>query len=273
MPLCWPRSAASFAAPGAEAQAPTRPLNLARSERGPLAALQTAAAGQDRAAQDAALAAARTVAMSADARYALAHYQFEIGRVRGDMVMQSQAVDAMVDSGLAPPAELASLLANQASRAYSAGDTNAADRLLTRAVAAQPNNAALAADAGQIRARIAGALARANRTAEAQAAYLAAIGLIQHAIELQQAAGQPAPESWHLRGLALAYDNHLGPQAIALGRGLVAAYPSPVNWRDALLAYRELAPADPANDAEVARLMRAGQALAGERDYADSRRR
>jgi hypothetical protein len=262
-------SALSFAASGAEAQGAARPLNLARSERGPLAALQTAAAGQDRAAQDAALAAARAVAMSADARYALAHYQFDIGRARGDMVMQSQAVDAMVDSGLAPPAELGSLLANQASRAYSSGDVSAADRLLARAVAAQPNDAALAADAGQIRARMGAAFARVNRTAEAQAAMLAAVGLIQHAIELQQASGQPAPESWHLRGLALAYDNRLGPQAIALGRGLVAAYPSPVNWRDALLAYRELAPADPANDAEVARLMRAGQALAGERDYAD----
>jgi tetratricopeptide (TPR) repeat protein len=207
--------------------------------------------------------------MSPDARYALAHYQFEIGRARGDMVMQSQAVDIMVESGLAPPAELASLLANQASRAYSAGDVNGADRLLARAVAAQPNNAALAADAGQLRARIAMALTQARRTPEAQAAYLAAIGLIQHAIELQQASGQPAPESWYLRGLALAYDNRLGPQAIALGRGLVAAYPSAVNWRDALLAYRELAPADPANDVEAGRLLRAGQALAGERDYTD----
>ena len=85
------------------AQQPARPLALSREEQGAIAALQAAAAGPDRAAQDNALAAARAAARGADARYAIAHYQLEIGRARGDMAMQTQAIDALVDSGLATP--------------------------------------------------------------------------------------------------------------------------------------------------------------------------
>ena len=99
------------------AQQPARPLALTRAEQTAVTALQVAAAGPDRAAQDAALAAARTAARGADARYAIAHYQLEIARARGDNVMLTQAVDALVDSGLATPEELPSLLQNQLSRA------------------------------------------------------------------------------------------------------------------------------------------------------------
>jgi len=84
-----------------------------------------------------------------------------------------------------------------------------------------------------------------------------------------QASGRPAPESWHLRGLALAFDGRVAPQAIALGRALVTNYPSAVNWRDALLVYRELAAPDPTLALDVFRLMRASQALSGERDYVE----
>ena len=59
-----------------------RSLNLSREERDAIAALQNAANGVDRAAQDAALSTARARAQSASARYAVAHYQFQIGRQR-----------------------------------------------------------------------------------------------------------------------------------------------------------------------------------------------
>ena len=99
------------------------------------------------------------------------------------------------------------------------------------------------------------------------------------ALAAQRASGQPAPESWHQRALALAVDGRLGPQSAALGRELVAAYPSAGNWRDALLALRvgepprpagtaaAPPPADPALDLDIRRLRRAAGALAGERDY------
>ena len=136
------------------AQQPGRPLTLSRDEQTAIAALQTAAAGADRAAQDNALAAARTAARGADARYAIAHYQLEIGRMRADPAMQAQAVDTLVESGLATPEELPSLLANQLSRAYSASDMARVDRLMARIVELQPNNVAALADYAQYKSRV-----------------------------------------------------------------------------------------------------------------------
>jgi hypothetical protein len=253
-----------FAQPAAHA------LNLGRDEQGAIAALQAAAAGPDRAAQDAALAAARAAARSADARYAVAYFQLEIGRARGDRAMFTQAVDALVDSGLSPPDELASLLANQASRAYSGGDMARTERLLARIVEVQPNNAAALADYGQFKSRI-------NSRATATADRTLAVQLFGRALAANQAAGRASSESLHRRALAVAFDGtrpplgltQLAPQAIGFARALVAAYPSQVNWRDALLVYRDLAAADPALDLDIRRLQRATQSLAGERDYLD----
>jgi tetratricopeptide (TPR) repeat protein len=246
-------AAALMAPVPATAQTPAHALTLARPERAALAALQAAAAGSDRAAQDTALAAARAVAQSASARYALGSIQFQLGRARGDVQMQNQAIDALVASGVPQGAELASLLAAQASRTYSAGDLRGTDALLARVVELQPNNPAVVADYAQFKARLG------ERPQ--------AVTLFQRAIELQQATGQAAPESWHHRALALAFDARLAPQGLALARGLVAAYPSPVNWRDALLACRQLGTVDATLDVDIGRLLRATGALSGERDY------
>ena len=251
------------------AQAP-RALDLSRDERAALTALQAAAAGMDRGAQDAALAAARASARGAAARYALAHYQIHIGRARGDAAMHAQAVDAMVDSGLATPAELPALLAHQAARAYGAGDTGRTDRLLARIVELQPNNPVALADYGHFKSRI-----NSRHTAAADRA--AAVSLFQRALAASETAGRPAPQAWYQRALAIAYDTTRTPlsspaiaaQTIVFARALVAAYPSPVNWRDAMLAYRDLNAADPTLDLDVRRLLRASQALTGERDYLD----
>jgi len=245
-----------------------RSLNLARDERGPIAALQAATSGPDRAAQDAALAAARAAARSADARYAVAYFQLEIGRARGDRQMFTTAVDALVDSGLAPPDELASLLANQLSRAYSGGDMARSERLLARIIEVQPNNVEALADYAQFKART-------NNRATAAADRTLAVQLFARALAANQAAGRASTESLHRRALAVAYDGtrppfgltQLAPQAVAFGRALVAAYPTQLNWRDSLLVYRDLAAGDPALELDIRRLMRATSSLAGERDY------
>ncbi len=233
-------------------------LTVTQAENAALQALQIAAGGADHAAQDAALAAARSAAQSAAARYALGNLQFQIGRARGDAQMQNQAIDALVASGVPQGSELASLLAVQASRTYSTNDYQGTDRLLGRVVELQPNNAAAIADYAQYKARIG------DREA--------AVTLFQRAIEVQQASGQAAPESWHLRGLALAFDGRLAPQGIALARGLVAAYPTPSNWRDALYVYRQLAAGDPALELDIRRLARASGGVAGERDILETAR-
>jgi tetratricopeptide (TPR) repeat protein len=247
-----------------------RSLDLGRDERLALQALETAARLPDRAAQDAALAAARSAVRSNDGRYALGHYQLEIARLRQDIAMASQAVDAMVSSGMATSDELASLLINQAGRAYQEGEYVRAERLLSRAAEAQPNNHSILADTAQVKSQIASAYARdPRRQAEAQAAYGESVTMLRRAIELQRTSGQPAPESWYLRALSMSFDRNLAPQGIGVARDLVTLFPSSRNWRDALLAYKQLTPPDPALDLDIRRLMRAAQALAGERDYLD----
>ena len=248
-----------------------RSLSVSRDEQIALQALQTAAAGPDRYAQDAALAAARSAARSNEARYAVASYQIQIARARGDVAMQAQAVDGMIASGLATAEEMPTLLANQAARALQANEFQRAERLISRATELAPGNAALLADHAQIRSLQAQALLRdTRRQSEAQATFADAVAKLQRAVEVQAASGQAVPESWYLRGLALANDSRVTPAAVALGRGLVSAYPSPINWRDALLTYRQLAAAaDPALDLDIRRLVRAAGAMAGERDYLD----
>lgn len=254
---------------GASAQQPTPPraLTVSVQERAALQALETAAAGMDRAAQDAALAAARTAARSAEARYALAYYQLRIGQARGDPQMTAQAVDALASSSVTPASDMPGLLLNQAARAWFAGEEQRADRLLTRAVELSPNDAVVVADLAQMKARFAGALRMGNREQEAVAMYRQAVTLLQRAIALQGAAGQAAPESWYQRALALAVEGRLQAESVAVARTLVAAYPSAINWRDALLVYRQAQTPDPALDLDIRRLMRAAQALSGERDY------
>ncbi len=243
-----------MAAP-AIAQTP-RPLTLSQDERSALTALQAAAAGTDRAAQDAALRTAQAAARGADGRYAVGSLHYQIARSRGDVRGMGEAADAMIASGLAQGAELAALLANQVSRAYSANDLRRADALLGRMVEAQPNNPVILADAAQFKTRMG------DRPA--------AVALFQRALAAQRASGQAAPESWHQRALAVAVEGRLGPQSVTLGRELVAAYPTPGNWRDALFILRPAAAApDPALDLDIRRLARAAQGLAGERDYLD----
>ena len=247
-----PSPAAAQPAQPAGIQAPGT-LNLRRDEHVALLALQIAASGPDRAAQDSALAAGRAAVRSSDGRYGLAYYQLQIGLARQDIQMQGQAVDALIDSNHILPAEMLPLLANQAMRAYAANEFQRVDRILGRMVQLQPNNAVVLADYAHFKSRI-----RENPQA---------VALMQRALAAQEATGHRAPESWYRRALAMGFDNRLAPQAIAFGRSLVAAYPTPINWRDALLSYRSLAQGDAALGLDVLRLMRVNRALTGERDY------
>ena len=228
-------------------------LNLTREERTAIAALQAAAAAPDRAAQDAALQAARAVARSANARYAVGNLQFQIARQRGDAQAMAAAADEMIASGVPQGAELSALLASQASRAFSANDLQRLDRTMARMVELQPNNPAILADAGQVKARLG------DRAA--------AVALLQRALAAHRAAGRPAPEAWYHRAIALAVEGRMVPQSVSLARELVAAYPELANWRDALLTYRQAAQGDPALDLDIRRLALAAGGLAGERDY------
>jgi tetratricopeptide (TPR) repeat protein len=93
------------------------------------------------------------------------------------------------------------------------------------------------------------------------------VPLMARAIELRRAAGQPVPESWYKRATAIALANRAMPQATRYSRELVAAYPTPENWRDAVLVHRDAAAGDPMAKVDALRLLRATKSLSGERDY------
>lgn len=96
-----------------------------------------------------------------------------------------------------------------------------------------------------------------------------AVDTLNKAIAAAKAAGQPAPEAWYKRSLAIAYDGKLDQQVQLTSQALVAAYPSPVNWRDALVITRDAQKVDDQTLLDFARLQIAAGALNGERDYVE----
>lgn len=242
----------------AQVQSQGRTLNLSAQERAVLVPLDAAARGTDRAAQDAALAAARPVVSNPDARYAFARYQMTIAIQRSDNAMLSQAVDMAIDSGVSPPDELPTYLSSQFELARQAGDNAKAERALGRLAELRPGDVDIQVQLAQLRVGQ-GRVAEGLRT-------------LQSAIQVRQAAGQPVPESWLRYASATAFNSRdaaIRGQALGFARSLVAAYPTAVNWRDALGILRDVGNYDAATQLDLWRLALAAGALNGERDWFD----
>ena len=245
--------------PGPAAASPARALDAeprrahARSRRS-----QPRPPAPDRAAQDSALAAARAAARSADARYARrplpARDRPRAAAMRADA---AQAVDTLVAAASPSPTSSPPCSRTRRRAPIRAGDIQRAE------AAAGPGRRDPAQQSG-----------RARRSRPVQGAHRAmprrppAPLIAARHRRAAQAAGRPAPESWYAAALRLAVRQPHGAAGDPLARGLVAAYPSAGQ-----LARRAARPiptsrrADPALDLDVRRLLRASQALAGERDY------
>lgn len=251
--------AASLATPAlaqqasAQAQPAPRQPKFSKEERAALLPVQTAVTAKDFAAAATALAAAQPALQSPDARYFGAQFQLQIGLETKNTQLQAQAIDAMIASGWAEPAQLVQLYRNQGILAAGAGDRVKAETAFTRLAEASPGNAEVLVDLAKVK----------NDLKKPQEA----VQLLDRAIGIKRAAGQQAPESWYKYALKLAYDGKMGPQSIKLSRDLLAAYPTDQNWRDALLIYRDSTTLDTMGHIDLLRLMRASGSLAGERDY------
>jgi tetratricopeptide (TPR) repeat protein len=249
--------AAALLVPSIAAQPPASGAlpHLGKAERGAIGALQTALAARDYAAANAALSAAQAAAESNDARYYVALLQFQLARETSNASMQASAVEALITLGRMPQGQLGSLYALQGTNALSARDRVRADTAYTRALELAPSpELALALAQVKLQER---------RNAEA-------VALIGRAIEMQTARGQAVPESWYRRAVEIASANQLVPQALTASRAWIIAYPSPQNWRDAILIYRDAAKPDPATLLDALRLQRLAKALGGERDYMEA---
>jgi tetratricopeptide (TPR) repeat protein len=237
----------------ASAQAAPAAVTLGKSERAALLAFRTALEMRDYQAATAAMNQAQSAARSGYARYLASALQLRLAIETGAVGLQTTAIDSMIESGAAPASELPQLYRNQAALLQQAGKYDRAEAAFTRYLQLVPSDA----DAVLQLARI-----KADRKKQADA-----LALMDQAIDARKAAQQPVPESWYRRALNLAVQHQMIPQALRLSRQLVTAYPTPVNWRDAVQIYRDVARPDQESSIDAWRLMRSVKALAGERDY------
>ncbi|HST37045.1 MAG TPA: hypothetical protein VLK25_10510, partial [Allosphingosinicella sp.] len=240
------------AAPAAQPAPGERQYNLSRREQTAMQPLLTAAGASDWPAVQAALPAAIEAARGNDAKYIIGQVRLRMGIQLNDRAIQSQAIDELIASGGALPAEMRGLLENQLDFATAAGDTAKAARAQARLDALNPNDPERFVRQARIRAQ-------ANDAPGAIAFY-------RQAMQQVQSAGQPIPPEWRRQIAALAYSAHL-PETNTYMREFVTAAPSPGAWHDTLALLAELGAADDALKLDIYRLMRAAGAMQAEHDY------
>ncbi len=190
-----------------------------------------------------------------DEKYYLGVMRFELSKLTKDRATTRKAVNEMLTSGSKLMTNMPDLAYNAGALAYEAGDypdaiakLNEADRLGSKDV----NRYLLGAEA--------------NFKSGQNAAGLAVLG---KAVAQYKAEGKPAPLDWYRRALSVALKGKLNAEATQWSRELVRAYPSPTNWRDALVIYRDGSRLDPLVQLDIFRLMRQTKSLSGERDFYD----
>ncbi|HLZ79688.1 MAG TPA: hypothetical protein VKQ09_10140 [Sphingomonas sp.] len=215
--------------------------------------LQAALTAGDMAAAKAALPAAQAAATTDDDKFQVALVTYQIAQKTNDQAGAAAAVDAMLASGKAPPELQTQLLTAQAQAAFNAGKFADADRAFTQLVQQKPNDPDTLISLAAVKSRE-------GRNADA-------LPLVDQAIQAKKAANQPVDEDWYRRALSISYDGKMPAQTIKYGQQMVDAYPRADIWRLALQTYRDTSHLDQQVDLDTLRLMRAANALAGERDY------
>lgn len=228
-------------------------LSMSWDEQTRLLELGRTIRGNNRGAQERALAAAVTIANTPDARYALAVYRLELGRQRQDDALRIQGLDVLIASDMTPAERLPAFLASRGAIAFRRQDYETASRTWGRLLALQPNDAQALFNMAQLR--------------NAQADAAGAMALIQRAIAARRAGPDPVPEGWYRQWVSIAFNGGQAGPGTAAALALVAAFPTPENWRFALLAYRQLVAPQAAAEIDLLQLMRAAGALVRPEEY------
>jgi len=230
-------------------------LVISKEAEGPLRELEAAVKARSAADFAAKLPIAEAAAKSADEKYVLAQFRLQHALNAKDVAAQAAALDAILASGATPPAELAGLYQNIGNLAHAAGNMAKADAAYTKMVELSGNKP--------------DALAGLARLKIDQKKNVEALALIEQAIAAQKAAGQPVLEAWYRNALQLAYGAKMGSKAVALSRDVFAAYPTTVNWRNALVVHRDTVQRDDGLDLDTLRLMRASKAISEKSEYVE----
>ena len=228
-------------------------LTLTATERAALTPLKQAVDSSNWPLASSLVPAARAAVRGPDARYVLGRLELTTALATANRPAQSDAINAVLSTRRAPVDEQVELLRQQAAIAYDIGNLRDAEALLNRAVGLMPQDA-----------EALGMLAQLERNRNRQTE---ALGLFQRASRAALVAGRALPESRYRLALAMAEQAGQRGVALELARNFIAAYATPVNWRDVLIIFRTLGTADALQVVDAWRLSRATGALAGERDY------
>jgi hypothetical protein len=233
--------------------ASTSGFKLTRSVESSIAQAQAALEANDTATALAQVQNAETRARTDDDRYVTNLVKYNVAVQAGRTAAASEAAAALVAANRGSPADRANLLVAQA-KAVRPVDTRKAEGLVAQAAELKPDDADILATLAVMKVLNA-------KPAEA-------VETLDKAIALKKAAGQPAPDSWYARAMAIAFDAKLTDQAMDAGQAWVAAYPTVQNWHDALALSRTVT-ADAGAKLDLLRLARAAGALHGASEYLD----
>ncbi len=193
------------------------------------------------------------VSKGPDEKYAAAALRLTLGQATKDTKLQYEGIVGMVTSGSAAEADAARLNFAAGQLAYQASNFEDSKRFLAESVRLGVQD---------VSARL--LLAEANFKTGTIVEGLAAL---QTAVDAEKAAGRKAPVEWYGRGAGMAYKAKLGAETAKWTRAQVGAYPTPENWRSALVIYRDSNKLDNQTLIDLFRLMHDSKALAGERDF------
>ncbi|AGH49029.1 MULTISPECIES: hypothetical protein [Sphingomonas] len=196
---------------------------------------------------------ARSAAQTPDDKFYAGSVSYDVGLAQKDKTLQAQALDLMLESGKVPAASLGNFWVVRGRLAYESKDYARAEQAFDQATKAGDSSTESYALLVESKDKL-------GKPAEA-------LAVLQEAINKAQAAGQPLPEAYYQRGVAIGYKAKLGPQVADITQAWLKAYPSQDNWRDSLITYRDLNKIDADQELDLMRLMRTAKALKGESDY------
>jgi hypothetical protein len=248
-----PAFAAKKEAPVAAKPASFQP-QLGKAFKTAAGPVQAALKAQDAAGAKTAIDALAATATTPDEKFYVGQFHLAAAQITKDPKAQAVAIDEMLASGSAGLNETPGKFQYYAGLfGYQNSDYAKASQRLQEA-----QTAGYKAD--DLNIMLADASFRQGQLAQGQAA-------ADRAFAEKKAAGQPVPEAWYRVVVSQTYKAKDYNSTNRYMRQLIGSYPTPTNWRDGLVLYRDAAKLDPTLTMDVFRLMRAAKALDGERDY------
>jgi tetratricopeptide (TPR) repeat protein len=210
--------------PAAPAAAPAqRHYNITKPMQKPLQELQTAVTTKDETTYPQKLAAAEALATTTDEKYLIAKFRLQHAIDRNEPAAQLEALQGVLATGGADPAETLLFNRHIGALAVDAKDWPRAEAALTTALAGNANDLDTVVNLARTKIEL-------HKETEA-------LALLQRAISLSKAAGQTAPEAWYRNALGLAYRTKNQAAVEEMNRELLRLYPNAQNLGNAILIY------------------------------------